>query len=98
MPAYIHAEVEVHDPVAYEDYRRQVAAVLAQYGGRFIVRGGAAELLEGEPAPQRQVILEFADMAALKAFYHSPEYAPLIALRQRLSTGRLVAMEGVAAV
>jgi uncharacterized protein (DUF1330 family) len=95
MPAYIHAEVEVHDPVAYEDYRRQVAGVLAQYGGRFIVRGGAAELLEGEPAPQRQVILEFADMAALKAFYHSPEYAPLIALRQRVSTARLVAVQGV---
>ena len=95
MAAYIHAEVEVHDPVAYEEYRRQVAGVLAQYGGRFIVRGGAAELLEGERAPQRQVILEFADMAALKAFYHSPEYAPLIALRQRVSTARLVAIEGV---
>ena len=95
MAAYIHAEVEVHDPVAYEEYRRQVAGVLSAYGGRFIVRGGAAELLEGERVPQRQVILEFADMAALKAFYHSPEYAPLIALRQRVSTARLVAIQGV---
>jgi len=95
MPAYIHAEVEVHDPVAYEDYRRQVAGVLAQYGGRFIMRAGAAELLEGDRAPQRQVILEFADMAALKAFYQSAEYAPLIALRQRVATARLVAVQGV---
>lgn len=95
MAAYIHAHLEVTDPVAYEKYRRQVPAVIAAYGGRYLVRGGAVEVLEGDAAPKRQVILEFPDMARLKAFYHSPEYAALIPLRQRASTGHLIAIEGV---
>jgi uncharacterized protein (DUF1330 family) len=94
MAAYIHANIEVTDPVAFEEYRRQVPAVIAAYGGRYLVRGGATEVLEGDLHPQRQVILEFPDMASLKAFYHSPEYRPLIAIRQRASTGQLVAIEG----
>ncbi|HSW03321.1 DUF1330 domain-containing protein [Aquabacterium sp.] len=96
MSAYIHGSIEVTDPETYEEYRRQVPAVIAAYGGRYLVRGGATTVLEGEgAAPGRQVILEFPDMASLKAFYHSPEYAKLIPLRQRASTGRLVAIEGV---
>lgn len=95
MAAYLHASIEVTDPVAYEEYRRQVPAVIAAYGGRYLVRGGAIEVLEGDAPLLRQVILEFPDMAALKAFYHSPEYRPLIAIRQRASRGRLVAIEGV---
>ena len=95
MAAYIHASVEVTDPVAYEEYRRQVPAVIAANGGRYLVRGGPTDVLEGEPGTARQVILEFPDMAQLKAFYHSPEYTALIAVRQRASKGRLVAIEGV---
>ena len=95
MAAYIHASVEVTDPVAYEDYRRQVPAVVAQYGGRYLVRGGATEVLEGDAVPNRVVILEFPDMAGLKAFYHSPEYAPLRAVRQRAARCSLVVIEGV---
>jgi uncharacterized protein (DUF1330 family) len=97
MAAYLHADVEVTDAAAYEEYRRQVPAVIAAYGGRYLVRGGAAEVLEGDAGTARQVILAFDDMASLKAFYHSPEYRPLIALRQRASRSRLVAIEGVAA-
>lgn len=95
MAAYLHASIEVTDPAAYEEYRRQVPAVIAAYGGRYLVRGGAIEVLEGDAPLRRQVILEFPDMAALKAFYHSPEYRPLIAIRQRAAHGRLVAIEGV---
>lgn len=95
MSAYLHASIEVTDPVAYEDYRRQAPAVIAAHGGRYLVRGGAVTVLEGGAAPQRQVILEFPDMAHLQAFYHSPEYQALIPLRQRASTGRLVAIDGV---
>jgi uncharacterized protein (DUF1330 family) len=95
MPAYVIAEIEVTDPVLYDDYRRQVAATITAHGGRFLVRGGAITWLEGHAAPQRQVVLEFPDMARLQAWYRSPEYAPLIALRQRASTGRLVAVEGL---
>jgi uncharacterized protein (DUF1330 family) len=85
----------VTDPATYEEYRRQVPAMIAAHGGRYLVRGGATEVLEGDGVPRRQVILEFPDMARLKAFYHSPEYAPMKALRQRASRGTLVAIEGI---
>ena len=95
MPAYIHANIEVLDPVKYDEYRRQVKDTIAAFGGRFLVRGGAVERLEGEgPAAQRQVLLEFADMATLKAWYQSPGYQPLIELRQSCSRGTLDAIEG----
>jgi uncharacterized protein (DUF1330 family) len=95
MTAYVFAEVEVTDPVAYEDYRRQVPAVIAKYGGRYLVRGGAATLHEGSATPQRLVILEFENMAKLRAFYDSAEYAPLLAIRSRASKSRLLSVEGV---
>jgi len=94
MPAYIYGEIEITDPEAYGEYRAGTTVVVAAHGGRYLVRGGAVEVLEGECDPKRQVILEFPDMAALKAFYDSPEYAPLKAIRQRCSTGRLLAIEG----
>jgi uncharacterized protein (DUF1330 family) len=94
MAAYIHADIEVTDPALYETYRQQVPAVVAAHGGRFLVRGGAAELLEGERTLRRQVILEFPDMAHLQAFYHSPEYQVLVRLRQSASKGSLIALQG----
>jgi uncharacterized protein (DUF1330 family) len=96
MPAYVIGEIEVTDPVAYEDYRRQVPAVLAAYGGRYLVRGGDATRLEGAGEPRRLVVLEFPTMAQLRAFYDAPEYQPIKAIRLRASTGRLIAVEGVA--
>lgn len=95
MPAYLHANIEVTDATLYDDYRRQVAATISAHGGRFLVRGGASERLEGDDPVRRQVILEFPDMAALKRWYQSPEYAPLIELRKRAARGTLVAIEGV---
>jgi uncharacterized protein (DUF1330 family) len=97
MSAYVIAEIEVTDPVEYEQYRLRVPATIAAHGGRFIVRGGACQVLEGEQRAGRRVILEFPDMAHLQAWYASPEYQPLIALRQRASKGSLVAVEGVSA-
>lgn len=95
MPAYIHADIEVLDPTLYEEYRRQVKPIVDRHSGRFLVRGGAVELLEGERAIRRQVLIEFPSMQALRAFYGDPAYVPLIALRQRASRGSLVAIEGV---
>jgi uncharacterized protein (DUF1330 family) len=95
MPAYLFAEVEVLDPVAYEEYRKLVPAAIAAHGGRYLARGGTAELLEGQGEPQRLVILEFPDLARLRAFHRSPEYRPLIALRQRAARSRLLAVEGL---
>lgn len=94
MPAYLIANIDVTDPALFEQYRAQVPAVIAQYGGRYAVRGGAIEPVEGTSPFKRLVVLEFSDMTALKAFYHSAEYAPLIALRQRASTGEVVLVEG----
>lgn len=95
MAAYIYGNIEITDPVAYEEYRRQVPAIIAAHGGRYLVRGGAVETLEGDAAAQRQVILEFPDMAALRAFYFSAEYTRVRAIRQAASRGSLVAIEGV---
>jgi uncharacterized protein (DUF1330 family) len=95
MSAYVIGEIEVADPAAYEDYRKQVLAVVTQYGGRFVVRGGRIEALEGGWAPKRMVLLEFPSMEQAMKWYRSPEYAPLIKLRQKASRGRLLALEGV---
>ena len=96
MPAYLYATLDVSDPVAYEQYRQQVPALIAAHGGRYLVRGGATEVLEGDVKPMRQVILEFADMARLKAFYNSPAYQTLVAVRQGATRGgHLLAIEGV---
>ena len=94
MAAYVIGEIEVIDPTTYEDYRKQVLAVVQKYGGRFIARGGKAETLEGGTPVKRVVVLEFPSMEQAQKWYRSPEYAPLIALRQRASRGRLVLVEG----
>jgi len=93
MTAYVIAEVEVTDPDGYRAYGPPTSATVAQYGGRFIVRGGATEALEGE-APKRIVVLEFPDLAAARRWYQSPEYAELRALRWRSATTRLFLIEG----
>ena len=94
MAAYLIADVDVHDPVLYEDYRKQVKATIEQHGGRFLVRGGTHQVLEGEGRVHRAVVVEFPSMEALERWYQSPEYAPLIALRQKASTGFLFSVEG----
>ena len=96
MPAYVFANIEVTDPVLYEEYRKGVPATIAQYGGRYVARGGAAEGLEGGYAPKRVVILEFPSVERAKAWWDSPEYRPLRALRQRASRGDLLLVEGLA--
>lgn len=95
MAAYLYAEIKVTDPALFEEYRALVPAVIKAYGGRYLVRGGASETLEGERPLNRNVVLEFPDMAALKAFYFSAEYKPLIAMRQRAAASSLIAIEGV---
>ena len=95
MSAYLFANVDVTDAAGYEQYRQRISATIEAFGGRYLVRGGATGVLEGDFAPNRLVILEFPDMARLKAWYQSPEYLPLIELRQRTTTSTLVAVDGV---
>ena len=93
MAAYVIGEIEVTDQATYEDYRKQVLATVEKHGGRFIVRGGKVEALEGGWSPKRLVVLEFPSMQKLLTWYRSPEYAPLIKLRQKASRGKLIAVE-----
>ncbi len=94
MAAYVIGEIEVTDPATYDEYRKQVLATVTRYGGRFVVRGGKAEPLEGGWAPKRVVVLEFPTAAQAHEWYRSSEYAPLIKLRQKASKGRLILVEG----
>jgi uncharacterized protein (DUF1330 family) len=95
MAAYLIADVEVRDVQAYEEYRQKVPAVIAAYGGRYLVRGGAVERFEGDAAMHRVVLLEFPDMAKLRAFYESSEYQRLIPVRRKASRANLFAVQGV---
>lgn len=95
MAAYIIAEVEVRDSARYEDYKRLVPPTLEAYGGRFIVRGGAAEALEGEWSPRRVVILEFPSAEKAREWWGSAEYAPAKELRQATADSKLILVEGV---
>ncbi len=94
MTAYLIADIDVTDTDGYDAYRREVPATVAKYGGRFAARGGKVEVLEGGWAPKRVVVLEFPTMDALKRWYHSAEYKPLIALRQKAARGSVIAVEG----
>jgi uncharacterized protein (DUF1330 family) len=94
MSAYVIGEIDVTDPAVYEDYRKQVLAVVTKYGGKFLVRGGKVDSKEGGWAPKRIVVLEFPSMEQAQKFYHSSDYAPLIKLRQKASKGKLILVEG----
>ena len=96
MPAYLIANIRVKDPAKFAAYREQVAPMIARFGGRYLIRGGAVTPVEGEPVFARVVVLEFPTMDALKTFYHSPDYAPLIAMRQAASDGDVALIEGYA--
>ena len=94
MSAYIIADIQVTDPVAYDDYRPLAAASIARFGGRFIVRGGKVDLLEGEPQPERIVVIEFPDADTARRWYQSEEYRTALKIRQAASRGRVLLVEG----
>jgi uncharacterized protein (DUF1330 family) len=95
VAAYLITEVEITDPKAYEEYRKIVPATIARYGGRYLVRGGAVETKEGGWTPSRVVVLEFASMDQARKWYHSPEYAPALAIRSRAGKSKVILVEGV---
>jgi uncharacterized protein (DUF1330 family) len=94
MAAYLLALVNVDDPEAYKAYTAVTPGVIQQYGGKFVVRGGNPEAVEGELAAKRFVLIEFPDKAAVKRFYQSPEYQKILPLRLKCSTGRVAILEG----
>ena len=95
MAAYVIAIIDITNADAYQEYARQVPAIIAKYGGRYLMRGGKMELREGEWPGQRTVILEFPSLARAREWYDSPEYRPVREIRQANSRGRIAFFEGV---
>jgi uncharacterized protein (DUF1330 family) len=94
MPAYVIARVQIADAEKYREYTKVTPDVIAQYGGRFVARGGEVATLEGPEETHRIVILEFPSMDAAKEWYHSPEYQEARKLRLACATGTLIAVDG----
>lgn len=95
MAAFIVVQVDVHDPVKYDDYKKLVPPSLEKFGGRFIARGGKTETLEGNWAPKRFVIVEFPSVERAKAWWASREYADAKALRQATASTQMIVAEGL---
>ena len=94
MSAYMLVDCEVTDPKRYEDYKRLAQAAVAQYGGRYIARGGETVVLEGTWQPKRVVVLEFPDLESARRFYDSPEYKNARAARSGAAHMNMVAVAG----
>ena len=95
MSAYVVVQIEVTDPGTYETYKELAPPSIAQYGGRYIVRGGATETLEGSWRPRRFVVLEFPTSEAARAWWSSEEYAEAKAMRQRCARTEMILVEGL---
>lgn len=94
MTAYLIVRVKVSDPERYEQYKALTPGAIAAHGGRFIVRGGEAEVLEGDDDDRRIVVTEFPDAETARNFYNSPEYAPARAAREGAAEMEIVLVEG----
>lgn len=94
MPAYMIADIELNDPERYRDYVEHVPALIEKHGGKYCVRGGESEVLEGSWVPARLIVLEFPDRAAALAFYNDPQYEPYKRLRRSISESDVVIAEG----
>jgi uncharacterized protein (DUF1330 family) len=95
MKAYVIVNVAVRDAERYKDYVKAATPTVAAHGGRYIVRGGRAERLEGSVAVNRVVVLEFPSYAHARAWYDSPEYRDALGIRQSCATGDLILVEGM---
>lgn len=92
--AYLIGQITVTNPEGYARYKAKVPAIIQQYGGRYVVRGGTATQLEGESPETRHVVLEFPSRAVAEAWYHSPEYQAILADRTENSTGEITLVDG----
>jgi uncharacterized protein (DUF1330 family) len=95
MPAYVIPEIEVTDLEGYEEYKRLAPPTVGLYGGRYMARGGQAEVLEGGWTPNRLVILEFPNRVRAREWLESPEYRPARGQRQRTARTKMVVVDGV---
>ena len=95
MAAYIIVDIDVTDPGAYEEYRKLVPPLVAKYGGKYLVRGGELETMEGGWTPKRLAVLEFDSVDRAKRFYYSEDYEPVKQIRLKATNSKMVLVEGV---
>jgi len=95
MAAYVIVEIEVLDPVGYEEYKNLAGATVEKYGGQYIVRGGATEVLEGDWQPKRIVVLRFESMQCAKDWLNCEEYSEPRKMRHRTARTNMILVEGV---
>ena len=95
MAAYVVVEIEVTDPVRYEDYKQMAEASVAAFGGRYVVRGGLVDTLEGDWHPARLVMLEFPSAERAREWWSSELYRPGKELRQATARSRMILVRGV---
>jgi uncharacterized protein (DUF1330 family) len=95
MPAYVIAEIDVHNPADYEEYKKMVPSTITAYGGRYIARGGKTETLEGNWSPKRIAILEFESMERAKEWLHSELYGPAKKIRHASAKTNMIVIEGI---
>ncbi len=94
MAAYLIAEIDVTDRQLFETYKQLAARAVALYGGKYLVRGGAVETLEGGWSPARIVVVEFEDAAKAREWWDSPDYAEAKQLRRRCARAEMIIVEG----
>jgi uncharacterized protein (DUF1330 family) len=95
MSAYVIVEIDVTDPVGYEEYKKGAAATVHAHGGKYIVRGGKAEVLEGDWNPKRIVILQFESIERAKEWLNCEEYREPRKMRHRTAKTNMIVVEGV---
>jgi uncharacterized protein (DUF1330 family) len=95
MAAYVIVDIQVTDPIQYEEYRKLAPAIVAAYGGKYLARGGQTSVLEGTWTPTRLVILEFESVERAKAWWDSPEYATAKQMRIQSTHSNLVILDGL---
>jgi uncharacterized protein (DUF1330 family) len=95
VAAYVVVELKVNDPMQYDEYKMMAPASIAKYGGKYLVRGGKTEILEGKWAPARFVILEFDSVERARQWWSSEEYAPAKRMRQQSASTEMILVEGL---
>lgn len=95
MTAYVIVDIDVHDPVGYEEYKKLAPAAVELYGGKYIARGGRTETLEGDWSPSRLVILQFENSEQAKRWLNSEEYREARAMRHRTANSQMVVIDGL---
>jgi uncharacterized protein (DUF1330 family) len=95
MPAYVVVDIDIQDQLLYEQYKKMAPSSIAAYGGKYLTRGGACEILEGNWLPKRFVILEFESMARAKEWWGSQEYSEAKDLRHKCAKTKMIVVEGL---